>query len=227
MGSRSDFQDLSPALELLQATWNGCNSGGWWSWRNYNARLRDTIHLAVRGRFRFDLEDFTFIDEHFRPGFWLTWHEGLYGEAIRYQNQSCIAALEHYLKRDPFIIQSGGYYRGDWRLHVGCTLYWVVPPTEKMRRLIKLFRDPVMFSSDNMSEHDSLWLDEAWRNTPKPCRVSSFDDQNRLVLCWRRDPQQYGRPERVFRVTRQEFLAERKARPLKADLPNHYRNYDA
>lgn len=93
---------MSPAVKFLTMMWE--HIGGGSCWQVVNWAMRDTLHMAVKSRMRFDAGDLSDIYGKFDARYWIGADiEWLYDLAIRSDNQSAIAMFEHYCGRRPFI----------------------------------------------------------------------------------------------------------------------------
>ncbi len=86
------------------------------SWRDVNEARQAAVTLALKSDMRFGREDFNYFSTQWGSARWLN-HETAYREACEHNNVSACQALEHTLKRPPFIFTEA-------RLHVGSKLRW-------------------------------------------------------------------------------------------------------
>lgn len=102
---------MSPGLLMVSHVWQHVLESCGHSWQKMNGSLRGALELAICGGFRFDLEDFQFMGQHYRTGYWLDL-ERSYADACRTGNNSACLAIESYLKRPPFIVLGHRLYVG-------------------------------------------------------------------------------------------------------------------
>lgn len=122
---------LSTPLQLLTIVWQGTNKATGHSWERLNRSMQGALSLAIDSGMKFGLDDFAYIDEHFRPGWWMgnDGHmsgEGYYSQAITAGNMSAAVAFEKGKNRKPFITDN-------------VTTGWHGPKTLSRSRLAILF----------------------------------------------------------------------------------------
>lgn len=115
----------SPGLAFLSHVWYNACQATRFSWRKYNSALRGALWLAVESGMRFQLDDFSYISRHYRPGYWMENVEDSYSRLVHSRNLSAIRSFEKWIGRKPFIADNLWYprcVRG--RLCVGARFPW-------------------------------------------------------------------------------------------------------
>lgn len=111
----ADFDAKSPAIRLLELTWNESLKKTGFSWRRLNRSMDTTLKLAIDSGMEFYERDFAYISEHFRIGYWGSDCECYYTLAASTNNLSAARSFESWRKRKPFIMNGIGCWR--W---IGC-----------------------------------------------------------------------------------------------------------
>lgn len=132
----------SPALVLMEHVWKHTGEGMGNSWRRLNGAMQDALKLAIEHGMRFNEDDFAYVNEHFRPGYWLNW-EGAYSRAVagpHGANPSAIKALEKQLSRKAFIVHETASLKAPKiRLHEGQRFEWHIDLKSKVHVTVTSF----------------------------------------------------------------------------------------
>ncbi|KKN14588.1 hypothetical protein LCGC14_0994490 [marine sediment metagenome] len=119
--------DESPAYKILYLVWEECNNSSIWSYRRLNRSMHDAVTLAIDSGMKFKQTDFDTFSSKFRLGYWGSW-EQFYSQAVSSNNLSACHALEHSLRRKPWIvlfqINLLDSYRQGGRIARGSRFYW-------------------------------------------------------------------------------------------------------
>lgn len=177
---------LSPALELLYLTWYGVHENKtMWSWARLNRCMQNALHLAIEAGLEFQLDDFTYVSQKFRWGYWSGDGEDFYCHAVTENNMSAIKSFEHHRNRKPFIIndvfqwwRDTTTHRNRGRLAVGSRFMW-----QGERTTVTSFDDKdgkVIACSHKPREHDergylvgSLKIKHIFKLTHKDLKVEA------------------------------------------------------
>jgi hypothetical protein len=117
----------SPAIQILEAIWIATPYP---SHQHVNRTMQSALSLVISSGINFHIDDFEYIHKTFRPGYWMgrssNGHhlgEHYYAEACN-SNPSCVAAWEHYYKRQGFILDGKRMYCNSRFLYdgLGCTI---------------------------------------------------------------------------------------------------------
>ena len=126
-----EIMSQSKGLQLLSLIWENAQTATGHSWLKLNHALGETLSLAIRAGFKFDLGDWKAM-ERFRPGYW-RYIENNYRDAVVYRNASAYQAIEEHLGRKPFIVKGASIdlHTGDGpcgeglaRLIIGAQFDW-------------------------------------------------------------------------------------------------------
>jgi hypothetical protein len=104
-----DKHGRSPALSFVGMVWNLAQQETGHSWQRFNSGLRGALMLAVETGMVFHDDDFTYMVEQWRAGFWLgadnaySLGESIYAKAIEYRNFQACRSFEKWRGREPFI----------------------------------------------------------------------------------------------------------------------------
>jgi len=112
----------SPALHLISHVWEHNREATGHSWQRLNASMHEAVNLAITGGLSFNVDDFKFIAEHYRIGYWggnngNMCGESFYSLAIKYGHASAWQSFEAWKQRKPFIISGQ-------RMCVGAKASW-------------------------------------------------------------------------------------------------------
>ncbi len=124
--------EKSPAIQLIEFVWKNARDD---SWRVYNASLQTALSLAISSGMEFYQDDFKYISENFRFGYWggndgHMLGEGYYSRIVNYGNIKAAQSFELWKKRKPFIVDNArhGRYnstsRARDRLAIGSGFIW-------------------------------------------------------------------------------------------------------
>ena len=90
----------SKAISLLTTVWEYGQKD---SWERINHSMRNALSLAIGSGLKFGLNDFHYMSQNFRTGYWFSADpEWIYTEAVVVGNTSCVEAWEHFKNRIPF-----------------------------------------------------------------------------------------------------------------------------
>jgi hypothetical protein len=85
--------------------------------------MHTTLLLAIIAFFKFELEDFKYINDKFRWGFWSGDGEVFYSKAVEAGNMSACKSFEYYRGRKPFLTNNIHNRKRD-RICVDTWLTW-------------------------------------------------------------------------------------------------------
>lgn len=125
---KSDLKDSS-GYQLVAHVWEFRKKKDEESWLTINQVMSESVQLAIKAGLEFSLEDMKRISKDFRGQYWMSM-ESFYTLAVDYTNLSALKALEHYLGRKPFILDTGA------RIHVSSDVDW-----EGQRGSVTSFQD--------------------------------------------------------------------------------------
>jgi len=116
----------SPALKLATLVWNGTNEVTSHSWPRLNTAMSSAVHLAISSGMRFNLKDFNYMSKHLRIHYWAGEDptERFYAEACTTPNMSACHSLEHWMKREPFILKPSESLKYSGRIYIGADFEW-------------------------------------------------------------------------------------------------------
>lgn len=123
----------SAPIQLLQLIWDNALRVTGDSWRRLNESLQGGLSLAIRSGMKFGPNDFTLIEERYRPEYWMQLGsddgEGWFAKAVVNDNVSATVAFENWKDREPFIwndirCADGTTFEGFRRLFVGAWFTW-------------------------------------------------------------------------------------------------------
>jgi hypothetical protein len=113
----------SPALAHVMHVWGNAPTR---SWTIFNNAMYSALVNAITSKMRFEEGDFKHLADYASLGRWGGDLERLYsracGDERGSENPSAVAALEHFLKRKPFIWAEET--KAPQRLYVGATFTW-------------------------------------------------------------------------------------------------------
>lgn len=113
----------SPGLAHVSHVWENVSTK---SWQRFDGALSSALRNAVRSGMTFGLNDFRYMADKLRMSRWIGEIDRIYsiacGSDRGKENPSAVAAIEHYLKREPFIWAEEVKTPG--RLHVGSDFTW-------------------------------------------------------------------------------------------------------
>lgn len=135
----ADFDAKSPAIQLLDLIWSKTNKGKCSkSYRNLNGSMQSALSLAIYSGLEFYEDDFNYINQYFRFGYWGGadnggFAESFYTSAVYHSNIPACKAFERWKKRKPFItngvnlrsssgVSLSSHSRG--RLAIGSEFMW-------------------------------------------------------------------------------------------------------
>jgi hypothetical protein len=95
---------LSGAMELLTVVWRQSQRTRQHSWRCLNGSMHEALLLAVSSGMEFGEDDFRYMAEHFRMGYWCGDLESFYKDAVEVRNTSAWKAYEKYRERKPYLL---------------------------------------------------------------------------------------------------------------------------
>src|ERR1035441_4173273 len=81
---------LSGAMELLTVVWRQSQRTRQHSWRSLNGSMHEALRLAVSSGMEFGADDFLYMSEHFRMGYWCGDLEYFYKDAVLVRNASLV-----------------------------------------------------------------------------------------------------------------------------------------
>jgi hypothetical protein len=93
---------ISGAMELLAVVWRQSQRTRQHSWRCLNGSMHEALRLAVSSGMEFGVDDFRYMSEHFRMGYWCGDLEHFYTDAVVVRNASAWKAFEKYRARKPY-----------------------------------------------------------------------------------------------------------------------------
>lgn len=206
----------SPVIQFLDLAWEQLNSASAHSWERLNHGMHHALALAVGGGFSFAPDDWQYIRENYRSGYWIGDVEGWYARAITGygfkhggegrtdHNMSAIGSIERSLNRTPARLD--GY-----RLHVGAVIDLFMPA----------HRDVVekhLLGTEGMTRRgavEALRTARSARAWSRPnltrLKITSIDDSTGIWLAceykeWRGDSPQ-GKPSKRHKMTADDFRA--------------------
>lgn len=179
----------SKPIELLDLIYENTNRATTHSWERLNHAMRAALTLAVGSGLEFALGDLAHIGSSYKSGYWLGDSDELvYNEAILNGNMTAIKSFEAWKAREPFIADG-------------------VRPAE-------CYGTFVHGSSDRQRERLHKGASFNWKG--HRVTVTSFaEDQKSLTACSYKPDKDGFRTEKVakrFKITRDDILADRKAR---------------
>jgi len=134
----ADIDGKSPAIQILDLVWSKSQKGkrNDYSYRILNGSMQKALKLAIYSGMEFWQDDFNYINQHFRFGYWGGadnggFAESFYALAVYHNNTSACKAFEFWKKRKPYItdnvsqswgMSSSNHKRG--RLAVGSQFMW-------------------------------------------------------------------------------------------------------
>ncbi len=107
----------SPAYKLVAHVWEHRKTKDQESWVVINQVMSEALQLAIKAGLEFFLTDVSAIFADFRGQYWAS-IENAYTLAVEYDNLPALKALENYLKRKPFILDTGA------RIHISSDVDW-------------------------------------------------------------------------------------------------------
>ena len=118
---------LSGAMELLTVVWRQSQRTRQHSWRCLNGSMHEALLLAVSSGMEFGADDFRYMSEHFRMGYWCGDLEYFYKDAVVVRNASAWKAFEKYRERKAYFFAPAvvGGNVTPARLVVGTTFAWL------------------------------------------------------------------------------------------------------
>lgn len=132
---------ISPAMELMQFTWDHNGEGMGHSWSRINSAMQKALDLAITCGFRFLPGDFKAFAKEFNSGYWISDGEMSYAKACgKCPNPSAYQSFETWKGRKPFIVResvSGPLAR----LYVGAHFGWHVEMKAAINLTVTSFVD--------------------------------------------------------------------------------------
>lgn len=197
-------KNASPTLQLIDFVWRKSFECKRHSWDGFNSTMRSTLNLAITSGMRFDLDDFQYIADNYRLGYW-AYSEGanMYGEeyyslAIIDNNFKAIQSFESWKNRKPFIFNNvtGGRYgyremslRKRSRIFARSTFKWkdevvrVTSFSESGEYIIAcsyMEKDPEIHSTNNVKKRYKITPKELLRESRWIKRCSVIESKLRL-----------------------------------------------
>lgn len=112
---------------MLALVWEACYKSPNFSYRTLNASMGTAARLAISSGMRFNSDDFSAFSSEFKMAYWGSC-ERFYTEAVEADNISACHALEHSLKRKPWIVKFennlGSAHRASGRIACGSRFHW-------------------------------------------------------------------------------------------------------
>ena len=123
-------KQLSPAIQLIDLVWEKSFQCMPHSWERFNAAMQDALRLAIKSGMVFELNDFKYISDNYRFGYWAgndghMQGERYYTEAVIKNNTKAVQSFEAWKKRKPFIFRDVGsdFGYGDMDERKSCRLF--------------------------------------------------------------------------------------------------------
>lgn len=103
-----DKEARSPALSFVGMIWDLAQQETGHSWTRFNGSLRQALMNAIEAGLIFHDDDFKFMADHWRAGYWFGQDnaglgEGIYARAVKYRNFQACRSFEKWIGREPFI----------------------------------------------------------------------------------------------------------------------------
>lgn len=121
------MDDESSAYKMLYLVWKECNNSSIWSYNRLNRSMHNTVNLAIDSGTKFKQTDFDIFSSEFRMRYWGS-YEDFYSQAVSSNNISACHALEHSLRRKPWIVKFQvdllESHRQGGRIASGSRFYW-------------------------------------------------------------------------------------------------------
>lgn len=208
----------SPVIELLDHVYAQSMKADPRSWQRINNAMRDALGIAIGSLFEFAGDDFKYIVDHYRSGYWLGEDvERWYSECVASGNSSAYMSFEKMKgNRAPLIADSVDPVeskfahvtgiRAKERLHVGASFTW------KGHRVTV-----TSFSSDGSCTACAYATrDSAPEQTKEVTRAMHVLQREGWSVNWYSNESR--KPIRRFKITRDDLIADRAERKRRDEI---------
>lgn len=214
----SKKEKRSPVIELLDTVYAESLKADPRSWQRVNYAMRDALQIAIGSLFEFSGDDFKYIVDHYRSGYWLGEDvERWYSECVASGNSSAYMSFEKMKgNRAPLIADSVDPVeskfahvtgiRAKERLHVGASFTW-----KGHRVTVTSFSSDGSCTACAYAPRDSA---------PEPTKAVA----NAMVAVQKAGwsvnwyAKESRKPIRRFRITRDDLIADRAERKRRSEI---------